>query len=386
MIQAGREGGRFAARQAVRTVSLRIETDHTRFRKIVRGHIRKELRKFMSRGELLGRQGKNLVSIPLPQIEIPHFEFAPRQLTGVGQGEGAPGTVIAPGDDQAEGNAGNAPGEHILEVDISLEDLAEILGEELELPRIRPKGRKNIVSTRDRYTGVSRAGPESLRHFKRTYREALRRQIASGTYDPARPLVVPIRDDRRYRTWRPVELPESSAVIIYMMDVSGSMGDEQKEIVRITSFWIDTWLRINYKGLQSRYIIHDAEAREVDQEAFYHTRESGGTVISSAYKVCAELINRDFPPDLWNTYLFHFSDGDNWSQGDTEECIEILRRDLMPPSNLFCYGQVESPYGTGQFISDLQEAFAAEEKVVTSQIENKDSIFSSIKDFLGRGK
>ena len=111
-----------------------------------------------------------------------------------------------------------------------------------------------------------------------------------------------------------------------------------------------------------------------------------GTVISSAYKLAHEVVRRDFPSDLWNIYLFHFSDGDNWSQGDTEECITIVKRDLLPVSNLFCYGQVESPYGTGQFISDVQEAFSGEERVVTSQIENKDAILESIKQFLGRGR
>jgi uncharacterized sporulation protein YeaH/YhbH (DUF444 family) len=367
-------------------VALRIETDHTRFRQIVRGRIRKELRRFMTKGELLGRQGRKLVTIPLPEIDIPRFQFSPHQTTGVGEGDGEPGTVLAPGEQEDGGKAGNAPGQHILEVEVSLEELAEILGEELELPRIQPKGRKNVVSTKDRYTGISRSGPESLRHFKRTYRAAMRRQLATGTYDPERPMVVPIRDDRRYRTWKTTEMPESSAVIIYMMDVSGSMGEEQKEIVRICSFWIDTWLRSHYKGLESRYLIHDAESRQVNQDEFYHTRESGGTVISSAYKLCGELIGREFPPESWNIYLFHFSDGDNWSQGDTEECVQILRSHLLPASNLFCYGQVESPYGTGQFISDLQEAFGEEEKVVTSPIEGRDAILESIKQFLGRGR
>ena len=81
-----------------------------------------------------------------------------------------------------------------------------------------------------------------------------------------------------------------------MMDVSGSMGDEQKEIVRIESFWIDAWLRSQYKGLESRYIIHDAVAKEVDRDTFFRTRESGGTMISSAYKLCAKMIDDDFPP------------------------------------------------------------------------------------------
>ena len=82
-----------------------------------------------------------------------------------------------------------------------------------------------------------------------------------------------------------------------MMDVSGSMGDEQKEIVRIESFWLDTWLRNAIPGHRvSRYIIHDATAKEVDRETFFRTRESGGTMISSAYKLCAKLIEEEYSP------------------------------------------------------------------------------------------
>ena len=108
-------------------------------------------------------------------------------------------------------------------------------------------------------------------------------------------MIVPVREDRRYRSWRTTPMPQSNAVMIFIMDVSGSMGDEQKEIVRIESFWIDTWLRSQYKGLESRYIIHDAVAKEVDRDTFFHTRESGGTMISSAYKLCAQDDRRRLP-------------------------------------------------------------------------------------------
>ena len=181
-------------------------------------------------------------------------------------------------------------------------------------------------------------------------------------------------------------MPQASAAIIYMMDVSGSMGEEQKEIVRIESFWIDTWLRHQYKGVEIRYIIHDAEAREVDRETFYHTRESGGTVISAAYKLCNRIIEADYPAQEWNVYALHFSDGDNWSQGDTEECLTLLKDKLLEQVNLFCYGQVESPYGTGQFLVDLKEVLGSDERVALSKIENKDGIYDSIKEFLGKGR
>ena len=207
-----------------------------------------------------------------------------------------------------------------------------------------------------------------------------------GNYNPLMPVVVPTREDKRYRSWRTTPMPQSNAVMIFIMDVSGSMGDEQKEIVRIASFWIDTWLRSQYEGLESRFIIHDAAARAVDRDTFFRTRESGGTMISSAYKLCAKMIDDEFPPSEWNIYPFQFSDGDNWSADDTSACVELLKKEILPKVNLFCYGQVESPYGSGQFVGDLRTAFADNPNVVTTEIENKDDIADSIRAFLGKGK
>jgi len=369
-------------------MSLKIDQDHSRFRAIVRGKIRQNLRKYISQGEMIGRKGKDLVSIPSPQIDIPRFRFGDKQQGGAGQGDGEPGDPVGgeQGEEGGEGKqAGQGAGEHSLEVDVTLDELAAILGEELELPDIQDKGKSKIINAKDRYTGIRRVGPESLRHFRRTYREALKRQISMGSYSPDKPVVVPIPDDRRYRSWKTEAEPVANAVIIYMMDVSGSMGDEQKEIVRIESFWIDTWLQKQYKGLESRYIIHDAVAREVDRETFFHTRESGGTMISSAYKLCSQLVDDHYPPEEWNIYPFHFSDGDNWSMDDTLACVDILKQKLLPRVNMFAYGQVESPYGSGQFIKDLREHFNKDERVVTSEIRDKDAIVGSIKEFLGKG-
>ncbi len=365
-------------------MAQKIDQDVGRFKQIIRGRVKKELRKFISNGELIGKKGKDLVSIPIPRIDIPHFIYGDREKGGVGRGDGDTGQGVQPGEGASQ--AGNAPGEHILEVDITFEELADLLGEELELPRIQPKGAKNLDTKNIKYTGMSTAGPESLRHFKRTYRKALRRQIMSGTYDPKRPLIVPIREDRVYRTWKEIKNPKSRALIVYMMDVSGSMGDEQKEIVRLECFWIDTWIRSQYEGLEVKYIIHDAVAREVDKHTFFHTRESGGTIISSAYKLFLKLIEDNYDVNEWNIYPFHFSDGDNWSGNDTEECLKLLQTDMLPISNVFCYGQVESEYGSGQFLKDLEERFKDDELLITSKIPNRDEIVNSIKTFLGKGK
>ncbi len=365
-----------------------VKRDHSRFRNIVKGKIKQDLKKYVTHGEMIARKGKDRVSIPMPQIEIPRFRFGDKQQGGTGQGKGKPGDPVGGGDpENGEGEAGNQEGQHSLEVELTLEELAEILGDELELPKIEPKGSKTLRSRVDRYTGISNAGPESLKHFKRTFKEALQRQIASGSYDPEAPMIVPNRRDRRYRSWKSDLRHENSAVIIYMMDVSGSMGDEQKEIVRTEAFWIDTWLRSQYKGIETRYIIHDATAREVDENTFFKTRESGGTLISSAYRLCEKIIHTNYTPSDWNIYPFHFSDGDNWSGEDTRLCLEILNNSLLPVSNVFCYGQVESRYGSGQFYKDLMENYGKEdERVILSKIENKEGILASIKDFLGKGK
>ncbi len=325
-------------------MSLKIDQDHSRFRAIVRGKIRENLKRYISKGELIGKQGKDVVSIPIPQIDIPRFRFADKQQGGVGQGDGEPGDPLSGSEQEGDGTgeAGGEAGEHVLEVDVTLDELAEILGEELELPNIEDKGKSAIVDQKDRYVGIRNVGPNSLRHFKRTFKTALKRQIALGQYDKKRPIVVPTRDDMRYKSWKTEEEPVANAVIIYMMDVSGSMGDEQKEIVRIESFWIDTWLRRQYEGLETRFIIHDAVAREVDRDTFFRTRESGGTMISSAYKLAAKIIEDDYPASEWNIYPFHFSDGDNWSVDDTLLCVELLKQKILPASNVTCSATARS--------------------------------------------
>ncbi len=365
---------------------LRIERDHNRFKEIIRGRIKKDFKKYITKGELIGRQGGRIISIPVPQIDIPHFRYGRNQGGGVGQGDGQPGDPTDQGQPGDASGAGDEPGQHMLEVDVTLDELAEILGEELELPRIEPRGDKHLQEHHERYTGIRSTGPESLRHFRRTFRRALRRQIVDGTYDPTNPLIVPIKEDKLYRSAKVIRSPRANAVIIYMMDVSGSMGDEQKEIVRIESFWIDTWLRHHYKEVEIRYIVHDAAAREVERDTFYHLRESGGTKISSAYQLLKEILDRDYPSSEWNIYPLHFSDGDNWGSGDTELCLKLLEESLLPASNEFCYGQVESPYGSGQFLKDLNSHFPDNEVLVTSHIAGKDQIYDSIKEFLGRGQ
>ncbi len=366
----------------------KIEQDHTRFRQIVHGKIRKDLRRFLSRGDILGREGGRYVSIPVHDIDIPTFRYGDNS-GGVGMGEGEEGQTAGGGN---QGQGGEQEGKHILEVDVSLDELADILGEELKLPRIKPRGEHRITTVKDKYTGVRPVGPASLRHFKRTYREALKRQLTMGQYDPDNPVIIPIKSDLRFRTWNEVKKPQSNAAIVYMMDVSGSMGEEQKELVRLQAFWIDTWLRRNYEGIESRYIVHDVRAGEVDKRTFFSVKEDGGTRISSALVCCKELLRQHYDPTDWNIYLFHFSDGDNSSDADNRLCVKILDEELLPISNMFGYCQVTSAYGSGSFLGVLQEAFPGGKtdelgpRLITSKINSRDDIIESLRTLFRAGR
>jgi uncharacterized sporulation protein YeaH/YhbH (DUF444 family) len=374
-------------------MTARIEQDHQRFRQLVKGKIRRELRDYLTRREMIAREGRGVVSVPIYDVDTPTFRYGDNS-SGVGMGE--------PGDGEGQpGSGDNAGGEqqgrHIMEVDVTLEELADILAEELELPRIKPKGSSKLTSTRDKYTGVRPQGPAALRHFKRTYREALKRQILLDEYNPDDPVIVPIKRDMRYRSWNEVRKPQNNAVIVYMMDVSGSMGDQQKELVRLEAFWIDTWLRRNYEGIESRYIVHDIAAKEVDKQTFFSIREDGGTRISSAFACAKQLVEQHYPPEAWNTYLFHFSDGDNSSEADNRLCVKLLSESLLPLSNMFGYCQVASAYGSGNFINVLHEAFPGSDAsrghaeddglgLITSRVNARDDIYDSLKTFFGAGR
>ena len=164
------------------------------------------------------------------------------------------------------------------------------------------------------------------------------------------------------------------------------MGREQKDMVRIKAFWIDTWLRSQYENIEVVYIVHDAQAKVVDSETFFHLRESGGTKISSAYELCLNLIKEKYRPENWNVYPFHYSDGDNWSARDSDRCIAMLRDEILPRANQFCYGQVKSAYGSGQFKKDLDTGLPGEDQLVTAAVAGREEIPDAIRAFLGKGR
>lgn len=112
------------------------------------------------------------------------------------------------------------------------------------------------------------------------------------------------------------------------------------------------FLRTRYEDVKIVFIIHHSEAKEVDEDAFFHLGESGGTRVSTAYQLCWEIIQERFDPQAWNIYPFHFSDGDNWSESDNRLCVELVHK-ILGVANLFGYGEIREP----GYSSSLMNAF-----------------------------
>ncbi|MBY0307144.1 MAG: DUF444 family protein, partial [Phycisphaerales bacterium] len=126
---------------------------------------------------------------------------------------------------------------------------------------------------------------------------------------------------------------------------------------------------------------------------FFSVREDGGTKISSALEAARGLLKKEFDPADWNTYLFHFSDGDNSSDSDNKLCVEMLRNDLLPVVNQFGYVQVKSAYGSGQFLSVVREAFpeTADEsslaaRVATARVNEREDVLDALRALFKAGR
>ena len=212
---------------------------------------------------MIGKKGKDIVAIPLPQIDIPQFRYGDKQRrrrpgrrraghrSAAGRGAAGQGRP-------ATGRAATSS------KSITLEELAEILGEELELPRIEPKGTEKIVAAKDKYTGIRTTGPESLRHFRRTYQPGAAPADRLGHVRPEDP-----SSSRSARTSGTAAGKRAAAAVQrrhHLHDGRLRLDDRRAEGDRPhRGFWIDTWLRRQYQGIETRYIIHDAVAKEVDE-------------------------------------------------------------------------------------------------------------------------
>jgi uncharacterized sporulation protein YeaH/YhbH (DUF444 family) len=183
------------------------------------------------------------------------------------------------------------------------------------------------------------------------------------------PYLDPI--DLRFRSRVRVPVPTTKAVMFCLMDVSGSMDEARKELSKRFFILLYLFLTRHYDKIDLVFIRHHTQAQEVDEENFFHARETGGTVVSSALVLMDEIIKARYSPTEWNIYGAQASDGDNWHH-DSGRCREILTESLLPACRYFAYVQVaEEEQNLWEEYSRLQEshpAFAMRKVTQASQI------------------
>ncbi|GBD40982.1 hypothetical protein HRbin39_00355 [bacterium HR39] len=347
--------------------SDRSAGDRKRHREKLRRAIRDNIADIIAEESIIGRDRDRVIRVPIRGVREYRFVYGDNE-GGVGQGNGdtRPGQVVGRAGQQGRGGpgpAGNQPGSDVYETEITLEELVDIMFEDLELPDLERKILRNVVSERvARRKGFRRQGIRVHLDRRRTALQRIKRRVATGRSGPPaaaapegeEPRFPFHRDDLVYKRLRPEEREESNAVVICIMDTSGSMDRLKKYLARSFFFLLYQFVCTKYRNVDIVFIAHHTEAKEVTEEEFFHRGESGGTMISSGYRKALEIIRDRYHPAHWNIYAFHCSDGDNF-ESDNEAAMAAAR-ELCEVCNLFGYGEIK-PMGSHHYESSMLERF-----------------------------
>ncbi|MCC6220957.1 MAG: sporulation protein YhbH [Deltaproteobacteria bacterium] len=370
--------------------SDRSARDRQRHRQKIRNSIRDNIADIIAEESIIGHDRDKIIKVPIRSIKEYRFIYG-ENTPGVAQGNGdsKQGDVVQKGGDgqpDASGEAGNTPGVDAFETDITLDELVDIMFEDLELPDLQRKALKSIPSQREfKRRGYRKEGVRARLDKRRTARSRLRRKMAvTKTRDlkPQDNRRFPFHhDDMRYRHVTNDVTFQSNAVIMCIMDTSGSMGTVKKYLARSFYFLLYQFIRLKYQQVELVFIAHHTEAREVSEEDFFHKVESGGTYISSGYLKALEIIEARYHPSLWNIYAFHCSDGDNF-YSDNERALNAARQ-LCDACNLFGYGEIK-PSGSAYYSGSMLEVFAGigKDNFHSIVIEKKEDLWDGFRSFL----
>jgi len=324
------------------------------------------------------------VNIPTRDTSEPVFHHGPggrRQIIHPGNTDFVAGDKVprpqGGGGGKGSGKASNkGEGEDEFVFQLTREEFLEFFFEDLELPDLVKTQLKSVVEYKSRRAGYTTAGIPSNINVIRSLRGALARRMAlsapyarelkqkeeelddiltaHGEDDPKVLLLreeikllktkinaVPFIDefDIRYNNRVKDPVPSTQAVMFCIMDVSGSMNEERKDIAKRFFILLYLFLERNYESIDVVFIRHHTTAKEVDEEEFFYSRETGGTVVSSALELMHEIIEERYPTSQWNIYAAQASDGDNW-EGDSPACSEILVNKIMPCLQYFAYVEI----------------------------------------------
>jgi len=307
----------------------RSASDRRRHREKIDRAIKEGITDIIAEESIIGQSGKKKIKIPVKGIKQYRFLYGENSGKKVGSAAGndiSKGQKIAKKGKQQQGSPGNKPGEgkgeEYYEVEISLEELAEYLFDSLELPELENKQFKKMVTEKMKRHGYRSHGIRPRLDKKETVKKKLRRKSAAK-----RAGVVPeeeeenfgfIESDLRYKFIKQKKVPNSNAVMFFVMDISGSMTKSKKYLSRSFFFLLYHFIRSKYDKTDIVFIAHDAQAYEVSEEQFFSRGSSGGTMVSSALETVDSIISKRYHPNSWNVYMFQCSDGDNWANDNTD--------------------------------------------------------------------
>lgn len=321
--------------------------DQQRHDEKVQQAVRDNLADLVTEESVILSDGNTVVKVPVKSLDEYRFRFDPNDRAHVGQGDGSsrPGDVLGPaGAPSGPGSgpgAGDEPGVDYYEAEVSFDELAEHVFAGLGLPRTLRQEMPRIDQTRHEFRDVRRHGVMANIDRRRTLLAALQRSRRRAGFVPpsekvtehttdnsegaTKSRLVLSPDDLRYKTWEDRLHKHAHAVVLAMMDTSGSMGSFEKFIARSFFFWMVRFLRTRYDDVDILFLAHDTRAQEVTEQQFFAKGESGGTRCSSVYALALDIIADRYPGQRHNIYPFHFSDGDNFPS-DNERAVELMDR------------------------------------------------------------
>jgi len=358
-----------------------------RFLDRYRAHIKRSVEEAVNRRSITDMERGEQVSIPSRDISEPVFQHGPggkRTIVSPGNKEFVEGDRLPRPGGGGDGGAGEGgasnQGEGMDEFAFTLsrEEFLNFVFDGLELPHLERKALKDLDEVKPVRAGLTRDGVPSRINIVRSMREAYARRIAMRApirralreaqealeveerkdpvlRNPARIAelkaeieglekrleAVPFIDtyDLRYNNLVNQPQPSSKAVMFCIMDVSGSMTQAHKDIAKRFFLLLYLFLERSYEKVELVFVRHHTAAKEVDEEEFFYSRETGGTIVSSALNLVDEIITRRYPPAQWNLYVAQASDGDNWDD-DSVSCRECLIRSLMPRLQYYTYVEI----------------------------------------------
>ncbi len=369
----------------------RSSEDRRRHRELVEKNIKENIGSIISEESIVGKDKNKKIKIPIRGLKEYRFVYGTNK-PGVGSGTGKEKKGDKVGETKqkqgsGEGEAGNQEGEDIYETEITVEEAIHYLFDDLNLPYLYRKKFSEIESeSKTRRWGIQTKGIPPRLCKKRTVLEKVRRKkqkmrmMDAQQKDEFEQERFPFHeDDIRYFRVKEDIRRESNAVILCIMDTSGSMGQTKKYLARSFYFLLYQFVVLKYLQVEVVFIAHTTTAKEVTENEFFHKGESGGTYISSGYEKALEIIEERYNPITWNVYAFHCSDGDNWGE-DNKKAVESAKK-LCEVCNLFGYGEIK----TSTYTSSILYKYTAEIKepnFTTVKITCKEDVWPAFVEIL----